>query len=71
MKGAIQWKRSSSVCLSSWLARCFFPSNNQLRHPWLIYIEGQPEPVKSNLGCLPALVLLGLLAMILLGIGVS
>jgi hypothetical protein len=53
------------------LARCFFPSNNQLRHPWLIYIEGQPEPVKSNLGCLPALVLLGLLAMILLGIGVS
>jgi hypothetical protein len=48
-----------------------FPKQQPATPPLVIYIEGQPDPVKNNLGCLPALVLLSLLAIILLGIGVS
>ena len=48
-----------------------FPKQQPATPPMVIYIENPPEPVKSTWGCLPALVLLGLLAIILLSIGVS
>jgi hypothetical protein len=39
--------------------------------PTVILVERAPEPADNGRGCLPALVLLGLLAIVLLSISVS
>jgi hypothetical protein len=41
-----------------------------LPSPTVIYVEREPAPVDDGLGCLPVLVLLGLLVAVLLSIGI-